>query len=425
MNATYGLPAVNFFMADVGGGLGPFLSTFLAEVAGWSPQQIGWVVAGGQVTAAVLAAPAGSAVDRLGKPRLMLAVACGAILLGTLALLAVHAFWAVMAAQMVASAGGSLGAPSISGLTLAVVGKKGYPRQQGTNEAANHAGNVTAAGLIGALSVALGSWSIAGLEIGKYAAVIILAVMAAATLVTLWTMDPSAIDADRMSGRKGRQKGEKRGWTRALLRDRRLWTVLAVVGLFQLGNSAMLPLLGQRIVHDGDGDATRWMSWCVIAASLTMIPVALLVGRNADRVGRRWLLMFACAVVIARCAVAMWAVGRYWLIPIEVLDGICAATFSVSMPLAVADLTYGSGRTQTAMGALAMMQAGGAALASVLWGYAVELIGFGPSFGAMAIFPVAAIALLFTVRLKDEAPQPEAASGGASSGKAAAISAAA
>ena len=31
MSPSIGLPAVNFFMADVGGGLGPFLSTWLAQ----------------------------------------------------------------------------------------------------------------------------------------------------------------------------------------------------------------------------------------------------------------------------------------------------------------------------------------------------------------------------------------------------------
>ena len=120
----------------------------------------------------------------------------------------------------------------------------------------------------------------------------------------------------------------------------------------------------------------------------------------------------------------MFATGRYWLIPIEILDGICAATFSVSTPLAIADLTYGSGRTQTAMGGMAMVQAGGAALASVAWGYAVGIIGFATAFGAMAIFPAIGIFLLFTITLKDETDQPAAAaSGEAPVGNAAAINA--
>jgi MFS family permease len=402
MNASFALPAVNFFMADVGGGLGPFLSTFLAEVVGWSPAQIGWVVAIGSVTGALAAGPAGSVVDRLGRPRMMLAVACSAILLGTLMLLPARAFWLVMLAQIIVSAGGALGSPSMSGLTLSVVGKAGYPKQQGTNEAANHAGNVTAAGLVAGLALLFGTWKIGGFEIGKFAAVIVLALMASATLMTLSVMDPKAIDADRMRGRKKRERGEKRGLTRALLKDRRLWTVLAVVVMFQMGNSAMLPLIGQRIVHQGGGDATQWMSACVIVSSLTMIPVAFFAGRNADRVGRRWLLIGACSVVIVRCAVALFASGRYWLVPIEILDGFAAATFSVATPLAIADLTYGGGRTQTAMGGMAMFQAGGAALAGVVWGYAVQAIGFATTFGVMAIFPAIGILLLFTIVLKDE-----------------------
>jgi predicted MFS family arabinose efflux permease len=415
MNANYALPAVNFFMADVGGGLGPFLSTWLAQVAHWSPPEIGWVIAAGSLTGAAFAGPAGSMVDRLGRPRLMLALACCLILAGTLVLLPARAFWLVMIAQMVVSAGGALGAPSISGLTLSIVGKKGYPKQQGTNEAANHTGNVAAAGLI-----ALLSWGI-----GPMAAVAVLAVMAVSTLVTLWLMDPKAISADRMRGRKKRQKGEKRGLTRAVLKDRRLWILFAVIGTFQLGNSAMLPLLGQRIVQEGGAGATAWMSGCVIASSLTMIPVALAVGRMADRFGRRWLLIFACAVVIGRCALALFATGRYWLVPIEILDGIAAATFSVSAPLAIADLTYGSGRTQTAMGGMATVQAGGAALAGVAWGYAVQSIGFPATFGAMAVFPAIGIFLLFTIALKDESAQPEVVASGDGTGKAAAMSAAA
>jgi MFS family permease len=336
-----------------------------------------------------------------------------------------RAFWLVMLAQVIVSAGGALGSPSISGLTLSVVGKEGYPKQQGTNEAANHAGNVTAAGLVAGVSLLLGSWVIGGFEIGKFAAVIILAIMATATLVTLFLMDSKAIDADRMRGRKKRQKGEKRGLTRALLKNKQLWILFVVILMFQLGNSAMLPLLGQRIVHEGDQHATAWMSGCVIASSLTMIPVALLVGRNADKLGRRKLLLFACAIVILRCAVAMFARGRYWLIPIEILDGICAATFSVSAPLAVADLTYGSGRTQTAMGGMAMMQAGGAALAGVVWGYGVGLAGFPTTFGAMAIFPAIGIFLLLTVALKEPAQPATKASAEVPDKKAAAISAAA
>lgn len=394
MNPTLALPAVNFFMADVGGGLGAFLSTWLAEAADWNPAQIGTVIAAGSLAGAALAGPAGALVDRVARPRLLLAVACGVIVAGTLLLLPARAFWLVLLAQVIVSAGGALGGPSISGLTLAVVGKKGYPRQQGTNEAANHAGNVVAAGLVGAVA-----W-----VVGPTAPIVVLAVMATATLVVLRLMDGDAVDADRMRGRGRREKGEKRGATRGLLKNRRLLVLLAAVGLFQLANSAMLPLLGQRLVAEGSENATEWMSACLIVTQLTMVPVALAAGRLSDRVGRRWLLIAACTIVVARCALAAFASANWWLVPVQVLDGLAAALFSVAAPVAVADLTYGTGRTQTALGGVGTLQAGGAALAGVMWGLSATKLGYAVTFGAMGVFAVGAILMLLTIHLRDENP---------------------
>lgn len=387
MDAKFALPLINFLMADVGGGLGPFLSTWLAEVRHWSPDQIGTVLAVGSLAGAALSGPAGSLVDRLGRPRLMLGAACVAILAGTLLLLPFEAFAVVFVAQIVVAAGGALGGPSTTGLTLAVVGKDHFAKQQGTNDAANHAGNVVAA-----LGIAGLAWMI-----GPMAAVFVLAVMAVATVVTLFFMDPKSIDGERMRGRKPRQRGEKRGLTRNILKDWRVWALLAVVGLFQLGNSAMLPLLSQRVVAAGDGTGTAWTSACVIVAQLTMVPVALATGRMMDRIGARKLLLFACCVVVARCALAFVATANWWLVPIEVLDGLAAGVFSVTAPSAMTYLTYGSGRTQTAMGGMATLLAGGAAVASFGGGMIAKHFGYAAAFGIMAIFPLIAAALLLTI----------------------------
>ena len=391
MNPNLALPAVNFFLADVGGGLGAFLSTWLAGAAGWTPEKVGTVLAAGSIVGAVLAGPAGALVDRVAKPRLLLAVACGAIVAGTLLLLPARAFWAVLAAQVVVSAGGALGGPSSSGLTLAIVGKKGYPRQQGTNEAANHAGNVVAAGLVAVLAWVL----------GPTAPIVVLSIMAAATLVVLKLMGGAAVDSDRM---RGRGRREKRGATWGLLRNRRLLVLLAAVGLFQMANSAMLPLLGQRLAAQDAASATSWMSACLIVTQLTMVPVALVAGRLSDRLGRRWLLIAACAIVVARCALAALAGSNWWLVPVQVLDGLAAALFSVAAPVAVADLTYGTGRTQTALGGMGTLQAGGAALAAFAWGFSAKYLGYPATFGAMGVFAAAAIVTLMTIHLRDEEP---------------------
>ena len=95
-------------------------------------------------------------------------------------------------------------------------------------------------------------------------------------------------------------------------------------------------------------------------------------------------------------------------------------------PVAVADRTYGTGRTQTALGGMGTLQAGGAALAAFAWGFSAKYLGYATTFGAMGVFAVGAILVLLTVHLRDEEPQGNAsatAGEGAPSGNAAAISA--
>jgi MFS family permease len=58
-----GLDWVNFFMADVATGIGPFLAIYLTATRHWDPGSVGMVVAA-QALAGVLAqAPAGWLVD--------------------------------------------------------------------------------------------------------------------------------------------------------------------------------------------------------------------------------------------------------------------------------------------------------------------------------------------------------------------------
>jgi MFS family permease len=394
MSPSIGLPAVNFFMADVGGGLGPFLSTWLAQTQRWGPDQIGYVLTAGLLAGMVLSTPAGAVIDRLGRPRLMLAVTCLSIVGGTLALFAVHGFWPVLGAQMLVAAGGALGGPALTALTLATVGKAGFPHQQGINQAATHTGNVAAAAAIWGLSFMLG----ASASIG------VLAAMAGGMLVTIGFIPKDSVDHTRMHGCKPLQKAERRAATLALLRNRRLIVVTLAIGLFNLGNGAVLPLLGQRMAAEGAHDPTQWLAVLVIVAQAVMIPVSWLAGWAADPLGRRFLLIVACAVLAARGGLAMISADPGWLVGLEILDGIGAGLLSVAGPAAIADLTYGGGRTQTATGAVQTVQSLASALSAGAGGLLAYHFGWAAAFGALAVFPVLSIALMITVRLKDAHP---------------------
>ncbi len=170
MTPTAGLAALTFFLADVETGLGPFLATWLAS-AGWDPARIGVVMTLSAVTTLVCNCPAGILVDRVDRPRFWLGIGAAAVVLGTLALLPARGFVAVAAAQIGASVGSALMLPALMALTLGLVGKDRFPRQQGRNEAWNHAGNVAAAGMVALATFALGPasafWVLAGMAAGS------------------------------------------------------------------------------------------------------------------------------------------------------------------------------------------------------------------------------------------------------------------
>lgn len=81
-----GLDALNFLMADVRDGLGPFLSVYLKGTEHWSSGNIGLVMAASGIAAAICQIPAGLIVDAVRVKRLLIAisgllVAAGCILI--------------------------------------------------------------------------------------------------------------------------------------------------------------------------------------------------------------------------------------------------------------------------------------------------------------------------------------------------------
>lgn len=384
------LIVINFFQADIGGGLGPYLSTWLAGVVGWNPFQIGSLNMASRIAYLVFSGSAGAVVDRVGRPRWMMVAAAVAILGGTLTLLYLRNFWFILATQVVVFGGGALGGPALNALTLGVVGKRGYAVQQGWNLAADHAGNVISAALVIALAGVLGAG----------AAFAVLGAMAVGTVVTTLLIRRSAVDEDKARGRApepedAEHEGAPPSTIRALLKDRRLLLLVVVITLFNLGNDQMLPLMGQRMAIEGKGDPTLWMATWVLVAQLTMIPMAWIGGWYAGRRRSFVVLLVACVVLAVRGAGAAFiGTGPYRVMGLEVLDGIGAGLISVATPIAIADLTYGGGRTQTAFGGLGTVEGAAAALSAILAGAMARHLGWAVALGALAIPPAAAVPLL-------------------------------
>ncbi len=385
MSSVLGLAAVNFFLADVSGGLGPFLATWLAGAAKWSPERVGFVMTAAGLAGLLFNTPAGALVDRLGHPRLLMAAATGVVLAGTLALLPARQFGSVLASQIVVAVGAALIPPALTAMTLGIVGKRGFPRQQGRNQSWNHGGNVVASVLIVLLA-----GNMAGI-----AAFWVFAGMATGSGISLLLIRSADIDETRAHGRD--DDDAKAVSLRTVLTDRRILLLCFGLTTFHLGNAAMLPLLGQRLADVGHGNATRWLAICVTVAQFAMIGVAVIAGWAAQRFRQSWLFVIPCCVLPIRGVMAAFGWAPAWLLPIQLLDACGAGLLGVAVPILIADYTWGSGRTQTALGVAATFQGIGASLSTSFGGVLVVQLGWTWAF--LGLTAPAAIALAVGLRL--------------------------
>lgn len=129
-----------------------------------------------------------------------------------------------------------------------------------------------------------------------------------------------------------------------LFKDRRIAIFAVWVVVFHLANAAMLPLVGQKS-SDGLRDrAPIVMSACIITAQVVMVPVALAASRLAASWGRKPVFLIGFTVLPVRGLLYCLSVNPYYLVGVQLLDGIGAGIFGVVSVLVVADLTQGTGR---------------------------------------------------------------------------------
>ena len=372
------LNAVNFFMADVRDGLGPYLGVFLQQKK-WSPAAIGLVMTIGGLAGMAATAPLGALVDRLRAKRVMMVVAGVATVIAAFVILFMPTFWTTALAQAASGIAGAAIPPAIAGITLGLVRQKGFTRQMGRNEAFNHAGNVTAALLCGVL----------GYVFGLGAVFVVMAALAAFSIAALWFVDPKQIDYEAARGASAEPGHEVQDFS-ILLRCPPLIVLAATLLLFHLGNAAMLPLLGQSLAAKG-ANPSAYTSATIIVAQVTMIPMALLAAWLATRRGYWLVFVLALAALPVRGAIAALVSGPVGLAPVQILDGVGAGLLGVAVPGLVARIMDGTGRVNVALGAVMTMQGIGAALSTTLAGAVAQSFGYATSF--LALGGVALVAL--------------------------------
>lgn len=392
------LDALNFFLADVRDGLGPYLAIYLLTVQRWDEASIGAVMSVAALAGIVAQTPAGALIDRTTAKRAMIILAAVIVTFGSIVLPLYPGFVFVATTQALTGVAAAVFAPALAAITLGIVGPRAFARRLGRNEAFNHAGNAVAATLAGGLAYFFGPVVVFWL----------MAAMAAASILATLAVPGEAIDDHVARGlddstARGGGHGDQPSGFQVLFTCRPLLVFAVATVLFHFSNAAMLPLVGQKLSLVNKELGTTLMSLCIVAAQLVMVPVAIAVGRTADAWGRKPIFAAALAVLVLRGALYPLSDNPYWLVGVQLLDGVGAGIFGALFPLVVADLTRGTGHFNVSQGAIATAAGLGGALSTAAAGLIVVQAGYNAAFLTLAA--VAAVGLAqFLVLMPETRP---------------------
>ena len=379
-----GLDWLNFLLADVQSGVGPFLAIYLAGY-GWNEQRVGLALTIGGIAGIAAQTPAGALVDRLKSKRALIAAGVIALAIGALSIAFYPSFRPVMTAQVMIGGMSSVFIPAIAAISLGVVGHQLFDNRQGRNQTFNSAGNVVAA-------VAMG---LIGYFISNRAVFFFVALLSLPTILTLLLIRPDEIDYELARGAKDGEDDGKPATILDLIEDRPLMIFICCAVMFHFANAAMLPLLGEMLARGKGRASMMFMSACVVTTQLTITLVASWVGRSAGSWGRKPLLLIGFGVLPIRGVLYTLTNNIYPLVGIQVLDGIGAGIFGVVSVLVIADLTRGTGRFNLTLGAIATAVGIGAALSQTIAGTIVHHLGYDAGFLFLAAVATAAFAILY------------------------------
>lgn len=291
----------------------------------------------------------------------------------------------VITANTLMAIAGDVFGPAVGAITLGLVPAALFTWRMGRNSAFDHAGNVA----IAVVAAAVGWW------FGQEAVFFLVPLFALAVAASVLAIPSGAIDHVRARGGVEHPRGEDARPVSALnvlLTYRPLLILAICAALFHFANAPMLHLVGQKLALTNAGKEIPFMSECVIAAQLVMLPMALLVGARADSWGRKPFYIAAFLVLPLRGILYTVSDHSAWLVAVQLLDGIGNGLFATLTGIVVADLMRGTGHYNLARGVVATIQGIGASLSNVVAGNIVVLAGYNAAFVSLAC--IAAVGLV-------------------------------
>ena len=264
-NIDHRLDTLNFFLADVRGGLGAFVSVFLVTAAGWSPAEVGQVLTISGLIGIAAHTPLGAMIDAINSKRALLIVSVALLAICAVAIERMPTLPVVLAADITMAMLGGIFAPTVAALTLGLVREHGFAARLARNAVFDRIGNLTIAGIIGAL----GWW---WTQSATFYLVPIFAFVSAAVVLTIPT---DAVDNKRARGFAAMQGSDQPESLWATMHNKKLVLLAVLMSIFHFANASMLPLVGQKLALTYPGLESTLLASCILVARLVTIPVAI------------------------------------------------------------------------------------------------------------------------------------------------------
>ncbi len=392
-----GLDWFVFFVADVQTGFGPFVAVYLTSHK-WTQVDIGLVLTTAGIVGLLGQIPAGAALDAARSERFVAAIAVGLISASALAYAAWPIFPVILAAACLHAAASCVLGPAMAAISLGLVGPAGISQRLGRNARFSSIGAGLSAAIMGAVGHYLSPGSV----------FLVPAALMLPTWVALSVIVPREIDPEQAHGGTVPAPARVRADWLGLLANRPLMIFGGCIMLFHLANSAMLPLMGSVLTARLSDWATVLIAACMVGPQLVVASFSPWVGRQAQRWGRRRLLLAGFAVLPIRGLLFATVSDPYLLVIVQLLDGLTATVFAVLVPLTIADVTHGTGHFNLAQGIVGTMTGIGASLSPTLAGYVTDSFGGSTAFAVLA--SVAAVGCVLVGLLMPETrPEPPVA----------------
>lgn len=372
---------LNFFVANLQTGFGPFIAVYLTTDK-WTQGQIGVALSVGSAVGILGQVPAGLLVDALRRKRAAAAFALGGIATAAVMMALWPARLPVLLAQVVHGFAGCVLYPAIAAITLNRVGRHAYAERLGRNARFAAMGNAAGAALMGLIGSYLSSRAVFWFA----------AALCVPALTAVRAMPPRDPPSDPELAAATELPGHRRapGWRVVL--DRRVLAFALCIVCFHLANTAMLPVAAAEVTRQAGDGANLVIAAALVVPQLVVALLSPLVGRLAERRGRRLVLLAGFIALPLRGLLFATLASPSLIVAAQVLDGVGGAVIGVLVPLVAADLTRGTGRFNLCMGTIGLAVGVGATLSTAIAG---DLAGrFGNSVAFLALTLAGAVGVL-------------------------------